>query len=127
MSLSSILSYIGVALAILALLFLLIGALRTDAPSNPPCRGRESLSRESQRLKAIRRADWRCAASLLFFAFLAFVLSLIGRPFFTESSGNIAGGALLIAALVALLLVLVLIIRYIELSRALHALDDRGE
>jgi len=122
-SLSSILAYIGMVLAILAATFFLIGALRTRL-SIQSSRVGESLSKEFDRQKIIRRADWRCAASLLSIAFLSLALSLIGRPFFTERSGNIAGGAVLIAAIVAFLLAIVLIIRYVDLSRALRRSDE---
>ena len=74
----------------------------------------------------IRRADWRSAASLLCLALLAFALTLIGSgPLFTEPSGNVAGGVVMIAGILGLILAIVLVIRYTALSRALRGLDNR--
>jgi len=50
---------------------------------------------------------------------LAFALTLlVDGPFFTKSSGNVAGGVVLIAGILGLILAIVLVIRYISLSRA---------
>ena len=128
MSLSSILDYIGTALLALAFVFLVLAALRMSSLSARRSSRRESLPKISERLQAIRRADWKCAAWLCCIALAAFALSVLGSgPFFTEPSGNTAGGAVLISGVVGLLLAIVLIIRYMNLSRALRAMDDSVE
>jgi len=110
----------------MALVFFVIGTLRT--PSSPPHSSDvEVPSEEIQRLKAIRRVDWRSAALLLCIALPAFALSLIeGGPFFTAPSGNVAGGVVLIALIVGLIVGIVLGIRYMDLSHTLRALDHRS-
>lgn len=110
----------------MALIFLVIGTLRMLPVSARGWTSRGVPSDEIQRLATIRRADWRSAASLLCFALLAYALTLLGRgPFFTEPSGNVAGGVVLIAGILGLILAIVLVIRYIGLSHALRALDNR--
>jgi hypothetical protein len=119
-SLSTILDYLAIASVAVAFIFVVIGAARTrrHAIGFP--------AEEVYRLKALRRADWRSAASLLCIAFLSFALSVAERgTFFTQPSGNTAGGLLLVAAIFGLILALVLSIRYLEVSRALRALNHR--
>jgi len=126
MSLSSILDFVGRALVIMAFIFLVIGTLRMLPASARGSSSGEMPSGKVQRLETIRRADWRSAASLLCLALLAFALTLIGSgPLFTEPSGNVAGGVVLIAGILGLILAIVLVIRYMALSRALRALDNR--
>ena len=126
MSLSSILDFVGRALLVMALVFLAIGVLRARPVAAQDSSNNGVPADEIQRLQAIWRADWRSAASLLCLALLAFALTLLGNgPFFTESSGNVAGGVLLIAGILGLILAIVLVIRYIGLLRALRALDNR--
>jgi len=126
MSLSSILGFVGRALVIMALIFLVIGTLRMLPGSARGSSSREVPSDKIQRLEMIRRADWRSAASLLCLALLAFALTLIGSgPLFTEPSGNVAGGVVMIAGILGLILAIVLVIRYTALSRALRGLDNR--
>ena len=110
----------------MAFIFLVIGTLRMLPVSDRRSSSREVPPDEIKRLVTIRRADWRSAASLLCLAFLAFALTLIGSgPLFTEPSGNVAGGVVLIAGILGLILAIVLVIRYIGLSHALRALDNR--
>ena len=104
----------------MALVFLAVGTLRTRSFLEVPFE-------EMQRLKAIRRVDWRSAALLLCIALPAFALSLVeSGPFFTGPSGNVAGGVVLIALVVGLIVGIVLGIRYMDLSRTLRALDRRS-
>jgi uncharacterized membrane protein len=125
-SLSSILDFVGRALLVMALVFLAIGVLRARPVSAQDSSNSGVSADEIQRLERIWRADWRSAASLLCLALLAFALTLLGNgPFFTESSGNAAGGLVLIAGILGLILAIVLVIRYIALSRALRDLDNR--
>jgi uncharacterized membrane protein len=123
-SLKSTLGYVGMVLAIIALVFLAIGVSRTRSLS---VRRSTAIgaSDERQRLKAIRRADWISAALLLCLALVAFALTLIETgPFFTERSGNIAGAMVLISMIVGLIVAIVLLIRLVALSRALRALGN---
>src|SRR2546425_10531533 len=110
MSLSSILGYVSIAL-----IFLVIGVARTRRSYAGTSNIKASIpTAEAARLKIIRRADWRCAASLLCAALVAYALSLVGTgPFFTEPSGNATGGVLLIASIVGLILAALLVIRHI--------------
>src|SRR5215472_16418388 len=99
----------------MALIFLVIGTSRKRLQS---AHYSSRALGEMQRIKAIRRVDWRCAALLLCVALFAFALSLIGTgPFFTEPSGNVAGGIVLIAQIVLLIVGIVLGIRHMDLSR----------
>jgi len=110
----------------MALVFLAVGLLRTWPVSVRDSSNSGAAAHEIRRLERIRRADWRSAASLLCFALLAFALTLLGKgPFFTESSGNVAGGVVLIVGILGLILAIVLVIRHMGLSRALRALDNR--
>jgi len=120
-SLSTILDYLAIGSVVTAFIFVVIGAARIRRrPIGFP-------AEEVHRLKALRRADWRSAASLFCIAFLAFALSVTERgTFFTQPSGNTAGGLLLVAAIFGLILALVLLIRYIAVSRALRALDHHA-
>jgi uncharacterized membrane protein len=122
-SLSSVLTHVVMDIAFLAFIFLVIGAARMPRQSTLGALSAEEI----QRLKAIRRADWRSAVLLLGIALLTWTTTLIGRgPFFDERSGNVAGGMLLIAGIVGLILVIVLLIRYMGLSRALRTLETRS-
>jgi len=124
-SLSSILSWLGLALVAMASIFLVTGTLRTRSARHSS--GTEVPSEEMQRLKAIRRVDWRSAALLVCVALVAFALSLSeSGPFFTGPSGNVAGGVMLIALIVGLIVGIVLGIRHMDLSRTLRALDNRS-
>jgi hypothetical protein len=123
-SLALILTYVGGALVFLAFVFLLIGAIRTK---RLPVHGMKTGVAASNvgRLLAIRRADWRCARHLLYLAVLLMMISLTSTgAFFTEPSGNVAGGALLIGALVGPLCIVVLVARHRFLSRALRDLES---
>ncbi len=121
-SLAVILAYVGSALAFLAVVFLLIGAIRTSRLRLP--RIKTGVVASDLRLLALRRADWRCARHLLYLAIFLMVISLVSTgAFFTEPSGNVAGGALLSGALVGLLCVVVLVGRHRFLSRALSDLE----
>jgi len=77
------------------------------------------------RARLVRRADWSCSAALLAVALVAFAASVIGaRPVFTQPSGNMSGAVVLIATLTAIVLGVVLLIRYLILSRVLRDFDD---
>jgi uncharacterized membrane protein len=91
-SLQSTLSYLGIALIVMALIFFVIGSLRARSQSARDSSGAEAPLENMQRLKAIRRVDWRSAALLLCVALFAIALSLMEiGPFFTGPSGNVAG------------------------------------
>ena len=110
----------------MALVFLAIGVLRTwSVSARDSSNGGVSVT-EIQRFERIWRADWTSAAFLLCLALLCFALNLLGSgPFFTQPSGNVAGGVVLITGILGLILAIVLVIRYIGLSRALRGLDNQ--
>jgi len=113
--------YVSVALIFLAFVFLVIGVARTRRTNAVPSLETSIPAVAAARLKIIRRADWRCAAWLLCAALVAYASSLVGTgPFFTEPSGNVAGGFLLIAGIVGLILAALLVVRHIGLYRALR-------
>lgn len=126
MALSSVLRYLGVALACFAGAFFLIGVVRTAGRTTPsPAWKAENKDTEMLRARLVRRADWSCSAGLLAVAVVAFVTSLIETgPFFSRPSGNTAGAVVLIAALTAIVLSIALLIRYLILSRALRDFDS---
>jgi hypothetical protein len=117
--------YLSIALVSVAFIFLVIGLARTVRLSaGPPGSEARIATTEVERLRRIQRVDWKCSVSLLGVAVVAYVVASLGTgPFFTEPSGNIAGGVLLIAAVVGLVLAILLLIRHIGLSRALRDLD----
>jgi hypothetical protein len=125
MTLSAILTYTSAELALVALIFFLIGFARSGwriAP--PPSRTTHDDGTEVARVRAIQRADWKCAAGLLGVAFVAYALKHYGTgAYFDEPSGNIAGGMLLVAVLVGLITIIALIARQLTLSRALRKLE----
>lgn len=123
MALSSVLRYLGVALVCFAGAFFLIGAARTAGHTSP----RKGSNQDTQMLRArlVRRADWSCGVGVLAVALAAFVTSVIGTgPVFTQPSGNMAGAVVLIATLTAIVLGVVLLTRYLILSRALRDFDN---
>lgn len=80
--------------------------------------------KEAERLRILQRFDWQCAAALLGAALVGVAASRLGAgPAFTEPSGNAAGGALLIAAIVLAVVLLTLSVRCGIVSRALRKLD----
>jgi hypothetical protein len=126
-SLSSVLRYVSVALIYLAFIFLVIGVARTRRTNAGPSLEASIPTVAAARLKIIRRADWRCAAWLLCAALVAYALSLVGTgPLFTEPSGNVAGGFLLIAGIVCLILAALLVFRHVGLHRALRDWDAQA-
>lgn len=126
-SIASILAYVGVALVVLALVFLLIGIARTSGRAPHPGTGTSISASDVRRLRIMQRADWRCAAYLLCAALLVLGVSLAGTgPFFSEASGNMAGGVLLIAFIIGLGLLILLFLRHWAISRALRKLENQG-
>ncbi len=115
------------ALAAIGLLFLLKGAAHELAPARSRVEAdAANAGQELARGRALRRADWSCAAVLLGIALIAFVAGRAGSgPLFTEPSGNRAGGIVLMAIIVFVVLLVALIVREIVLSRALRRLERR--
>src|SRR6266404_6531158 len=107
----------SIVLIFLAFIFFLIGVARAGRTFERPSSTKAGIPAVSvERLRIIRRADWRCAASLLYAALVAYALTLVGTgPLFTEASGNVAGGVLLIAGIVGLILVALHLVRHIGL------------
>lgn len=125
MSLSALLTYTGVALALVAFIFFLIGCARYDWRIAPPVNKTRHVDRtELARIRALQRADWTCAVLLIVVALVAYISPLFGAgPYFNEPSGNIAGGVLLIAGIVSLATIIALLVRHLTVSRALRKLD----
>ena len=127
MAISSLLNYLGVALLCFAGVFFLIGRARTARHTTiVPAYKNKNQDNELLRARLVQRADWYCSGGLLAVALIAFAMSLIGSgPLFTRPSGNTAGAVLLIVALVTIILISALLVRYLSLSRALRDFDNK--
>lgn len=121
MTLSSLLIYTSSALAFVASVFFIIGVAQSDSLFGGM---RHVDGTELARLRAVQHADWKCGTGLLGVALVAYAVKLFGTDaYFSESSGNIVGGVVLIAGVVGLVVVIALFVRHVTLSRALRKLD----
>ena len=122
MTLAALLSLLSAALSFVALVFFAVGLARTIPAAW--WRSRSVDGEDAQRLRIAQRAEWQCAAGLIGVALVAVVASWLGTgPAFTEPSGNVAGGVLLIALLVSGVVLVTLFFRHVIVSHALRKLN----
>jgi hypothetical protein len=123
MTVASLLSLLSASLSFVAFAFFMIGLARTTRLAARR-RQKPVYGKDAERPRIAQRVDWQCAAALFGIALVAVVASRLATgPAFTEPSGNVVGGALLVAAIVLVVVLLTLFLRHAIVSRALRRQD----
>ncbi len=127
MTVVSLLFYEGVALMLAAMIAFAFGFLRTQGRA--AARQQDIDEARTAQRRVLRRADRRCASGLVGTALACFGLSWLSRtnPVFTEPSGNIAGGVVLIMIATAAIVILALLFRQLIVHEGIGVLDKRDK